>query len=63
MQYIFIIVLFNSIIHVINPKKNKKKLANSIITINQSRAVARVYILVQYNTCHQEVTYTWSQPI
>ena len=65
MQYIFIIVLFNSIIHVINPKKKQKqkKLANSIITINQSRAVARVYILVQYNTCHQEVTYTWSQPI
>ena len=25
MQYIFIIVLFNSIIHVIKPKKNKNK--------------------------------------
>ena len=51
MQYIFIIVLFNSIIRVINPKKqkqnkNKKKLANSIIIVNQSCAVAWGYILV-----------------
>ena len=42
-----LLFLFNSIIRVINPKKQKqKKLANSIITINQSRAVARGYILV-----------------